>query len=209
MNKKYDYVPKNEVKPYREIFQEWMKCIRKTLKEEGISFTYVLVGSAKRNLVIRHHNKGFDCDYQIRIMKNMNNLNAKSIKMLFINELNKIVGDNGFNDCADSTSAITIRKLGDKNNVKFSYDVVILRENADKIEILRNSKETGQESDYKFEALPEMTNARKNFHKINGNTMWKLLREKYYNKQMSYKYSNKKSFQILNEAVNEVLKEFL
>lgn len=209
MNKNYDYVPKNDVKQYREIFQEWMELIRNTLKGKGISFTYILVGSAKRNLVIRHHNQGFDCDYQIRIMKNVNHLNAKSIKMLFINELNKIVGNYGFKNCANSTSAITIKKLVDKNSIYFSYDVVILRENADKTEILRNSKETGKDSDYKFEALPEMTNARNNFNKINGNEMWESLREKYYNKKTSDKYSNKKSFQILNEAVNEVLREFL
>lgn len=85
------YVDSSEVRPFKEQFHNWMQSIHDEIKDCGVSFTYMLVGSAKRNLVIRHHNKGFDCDYQIRITKNKNNLKAKELKYLFINALDSTV----------------------------------------------------------------------------------------------------------------------
>ena len=75
-----EYVSKNEVKPYRKIFDKMMVDIRESVRKKGITFTYQLVGSAKRNLVVSHHNKGFDCDYQIVIRKNKNNSFNKIIQ---------------------------------------------------------------------------------------------------------------------------------
>lgn len=104
-----EYVSKNEVRPYRKIFDKMMADIRESVRKKGITFTYQLVGSAKRNLVVRHHNKGFDCDYQIVIRKNKNNCTATEIKMLFGQLLNAVKSD-GFSDVQDSTSAWTMRK---------------------------------------------------------------------------------------------------
>ena len=115
-----EYVSKNEVKPYRQIFDEMIAKMRKEVKENGITFTYLLVGSAKRNLVVRHHNKGFDCDYQIFIQKNKNGMKPKEIKELFIGLFNKYK-PSVFDYCEDSTSAITIEDVYNKykgNNYK-------------------------------------------------------------------------------------------
>ena len=199
------YVPKEEVRPLRKQFHEWMQSIHDEIKDSGVSFTYMLVGSAKRNLVVRHHNKGFDCDYQIKITRNSLGLEAKELKDLFRNMLNKVVKKNGYSDCENSTSSLTIKKKGDKSNIEHSYDIVILTQDKEGVKILRYNKLNGK---YVFELLHDMSDAKENFNRINGSHAWEKLREIYYIKktnELTENRTGKKSFQLLNEAVNEVL----
>lgn len=206
MNEKY--VPKEEVRPLRKQFHDWMQSIHDEIKHSGVSFTYMLVGSAKRNLVIRHHNKGFDCDYQIKITHNEKRLKPQELKYLFRNALNKVVKKSGYSDCEDSTSSLTIKKKGEKSDIEHSYDIVILTRGKEGLEILRYNKSPNGDGNYVFELLPDMSNARENFQRIRGKKMWDKLRAIYYKKKMEEIYESKtgkKSFQLLNEAVNEVL----
>lgn len=57
-----------------------------------------------------------------------------------------------------------------------------------------------------------MKKIHENYKKISGSDMWNYLRKLYINKRHSYKdnidSSRKKSYQILNESVNETLKHF-
>lgn len=202
------YVDPSEVRPFKKQFDNWMQTIREEIKDCGVGFTYMLVGSAKRNLVIRHHNKGFDCDYQIRITKNKKNLKAEELKYLFINALNSIVNNYGYSNCENSTSSITIKKKGNNSNIKHSYDIVILEETLQGVKILRYDKPPKGNGSYIFELLPDTDKAQDNFRKIKGKNMWGELRDVYYKKKMielTDKQTGKKSYQLLNEAVNEVL----
>lgn len=204
------YVSKAEVKPLRRRFNMWMSLIHDQLKNKGISFTFMLVGSAKRNLVVRHHNKGFDCDYQIKITRNSLGLEAKEIKDLFRNSLNKVVKRDGYYDCENSTSSLTIKKKATKSSVNHSYDVVILMQKPEGLSILRCHKSSYGKDCYVFELLPDMSEARENFNCISGLNSWNKLRDIYYKKKLNELTGNrsgKKSFQLLNEAVNEVLQQ--
>ena len=200
-----EYVSKKEVKPWRAMFHKWMKNIRTKLKEKGITFTYRLVGSAKRNLVIRHHNKGFDCDYQIFIQRNNNNLSPKDIKLLFKSVMDEVCVVDCFEPCENSTSSLTI-KMVDKaqSNVRVGYDVVILQETDEGLKILRCQNKGTKKESFVLELLPDMTNMSAKLAKIKGKNQWNKLRELYYNKKINYN-GEKKSFQLLNEAINEVL----
>lgn len=205
-----EYVTKAEIKPYRKIFFNSIENIRDEIKSKGITFIYRLVGSAKRNLVIKDNNKGFDCDYQIIIKKNKNNLSPNEIKNIFSIFLNKELKKENFNPANNSTSSITFRKVDKENNLRlFGYDIVILRNNNNDLEILRCKKDF-QPIVCLFEILPDMKNSTENFKKIIGPKMWKTLREKYLEKKILYleKDIERKSFQILNETVNEILKIF-
>lgn len=200
-----EYVSKKEVKPWRAMFHKWMKNIRTKLKEKGITFTYRLVGSAKRNLVIRHHNKGFDCDYQIFIQRNNNNLSPKDIKLLFKSVMDEVCVADSFETCENSTSSLTI-KMVDKaqSKVRVGYDVVILQETDEGLKILRCQNKGTKKESFVFELLPDMTNMSAKLAKIKGKKQCDKLRERYYNKKTNYN-GEKKSFQLLNEAINEVL----
>ena len=200
-----EYVSKKEVKPWRAMFHRWMKNIRTKVKEKGITFTYRLVGSAKRNLVIRHHNKGFDCDYQIFIQRNNNNLSPKDIKLLFESVMDEVCVADGFETCENSTSSLTIKMVNkSQSKVRVGYDVVILQETDEGLKILRCQNKGTKKESFVFELLPDMTNMSAKLAKIKGKKQCDKLRERYYNKKTNYN-GEKKSFQLLNEAINEVL----
>ena len=200
-----EYVSKKEVKPWRAMFHKWMENIRTKVKERGITFTYRLVGSAKRNLVIRHHNKGFDCDYQIFIQRNNNNLSPKDIKLLFKSVMDEVCVADGFETCENSTSSLTIKMVNkSQSKVRVGYDVVILQETDEGLKILRCQNKGTKKESFVFELLPDMTNMSAKLAKIKGKKQCDKLRERYYNKKTNYN-GEKKSFQLLNEAINEVL----
>lgn len=206
-----EYMTKTEIQKWHKKFLGWIKNIRNKVRENGISFDCNLVGSAKRNLVIRHHNKGFDLDFQIILRKNKNNLSEKCIKELFMNLLNPLLVKEGFEHCKDSTSAITIKMVDcEKSKIITGYDVVILKRkiknNVEFTEILRHHKNSKSDS-WKFELLPDMTNASEQFRKIKGQNMWHDLRELYYDKKINDR-SGKKSFQLLHETVNEIVSKY-
>lgn len=197
------FVAKSEVAPYKQIFLDaFYKVQKECRKQHGLTFNFNLVGSAKRNMVVRHHNKGFDLDYQLFLQKNKQGLTERQIKNIL-----KILFDkyfpSDFNNCEDSTSAITIKKVL-KDKIEIGYDIVILKSTGNICEIIRRK---GQE--YFWNELPDTKNYISNLSKIKG-PLWARLKniygQKIVQKHYGQKYQDKKSFQILNEAINEVLK---
>ena len=206
----YKYVSKNEVRPYEELFEEVFRKIQKELKKKnGLTFSFALVGSAKRNLVVRHHNKGFDCDYQLYLQKNKQELSAEEIKKLLIKKFDEKMPIK-FDYCEDSTSSITIKKeITKQSRIEFSYDIVIMDLYEDASYILRKNG-SGQ---YVWNPLPNFTSFENAYRQIEGADMWEDLRQCYYDKKIaknngSPKYKDKKSFQLLHQAVKETLSRF-
>ena len=206
----YEYVSKDEVRPYEELFEEVFREIQKELKKKnGLTFSFALVGSAKRNLVVRHHNKGFDCDYQLYLQRNKQKLSAEEIKKLLIKKFDEKM-PNEFDCCEDSTSSITIKKkITKQSKIEFSYDIVIMDLYEDASYILRKNG-SGQ---YVWNQLPDFTSFEDDYRQIEGADMWEDLRQCYYDKKIaknngSPKYKDKKSFQLLHQAVKETLSRF-
>lgn len=206
----YEYVSKNEVRPYEELFEEVFREIQKELKKKnGLTFSFALVGSAKRNLVVRHHNKGFDCDYQLYLQRNKQELSAEEIKKLLIKKFDEKM-PNEFDYCEDSTSSITIKKkITKQSKIEFSYDIIIMDLYEDASYILRKNG-SGQ---YVWNQLPDFTSFEDDYRQIGGADMWEDLRQCYYDKKIaknngSPKYKDKKSFQLLHQAVKETLSRF-
>ena len=206
----YEYVSKDDVRPYEELFEEVFREIQKELKKKnGLTFSFALVGSAKRNLVVRHHNKGFDCDYQLYLQKNKQELSAGEIKKLLIKKFDEKMPIE-FDYCEDSTSSITIKKkITKQSKIEFSYDIVIMDLYEDASYILRKNG-SGQ---YVWNQLPDFTSFEDDYRQIEGADMWEDLRQCYYDKKIaknngSPKYKDKKSFQLLHQAVKETLSRF-
>ena len=206
----YEYVSKDEVRPYEELFEEVFREIQKELKKKnGLTFSFALVGSAKRNLVVRHHNKGFDCDYQLYLQRNKQELSAEKIKKLLIKKFDEKMPSE-FDYCEDSTSSITIKKkITQQSKIEFSYDIIIMDLYEDASYILRKNG-SGQ---YVWNQLPDFTSFEDDYRQIEGADMWEDLRQCYYDKKIaknngSPKYKDKKSFQLLHQAVKETLSRF-
>ena len=211
-----EYISRNKLKDKKQEFLSWVKKVQKAIKKEHkIHFNYGPIGSGKRNMVIKQCNTNyFDLDYQIiitRIPKDIDfNKDAKKIKNIFRTTFDKFK-PKGFKDCEDSTQALTT-----KNNYKgYGFDIIIIRyDQNDNFYILYNKKNTNNanNNDYSWMIRSEMEKHREKFKLIEGAEMWNYLRKIYLDKRHKYKDmiepSKKKSYQILNEAVNETLEYF-
>lgn len=184
----------------KQIFTDTFRKVQKEIKKEGLTFSFNLVGSAKRNMIVDYPDKPFDCDYQLFLQKNKKELSAKQIKEKLIVLFNKFLPNN-FVKCEDSTTAITTHYKG---KIPFGYDIVIIDANQDIPQIIRRKNQN-----YTWNELPETKGYPDNLAQIEGPKMWKKLRERYLDKK-DKQYHNKypidrKSFQILNEAINETI----
>lgn len=200
---------KAEVKPHRQEFKNIIDSIRRDIRNEGITFTYTLIGSAKRNLVLRHHNKGYDCDYKITIQKNINNVKEKELKQMFMDAFNKVIVPMGYNHCEDSTQAITMKKVVEKESkIEKGYDVIITKDLDDGTHILRNDKNK-RGNVYHYVQMKDTQNFYYNYAQIKGSKMWEDLREKYKKKREDNENlpeeKQKKGFQLLSDTVNELI----
>jgi hypothetical protein len=195
-----EYTTKAETKEWRKLFRDNLTAVTEGMRKTGIAFAWSLVGSSKRNLVIRHHNKGFDLDYQLELLKNGQNLKAKEIKDAFLDEFKKAWKDTDFSPSEDSTSAITM-KLKDvsKSKILVGYDVVIIQKKDGDTEILHHEK--GENESYCFQTLPKSKLMPEKIKFIKENKLWRELRDEYYH-QKTTDNTDKKSYQLYVETVN-------
>ena len=209
------YITKKELKEPKKILNDWILRVQKAIKKEyKITFSFNLIGSGKRNLVIKSCNSNWfdlDCQLVIRKMPKEFNLksNAKKVKDIFRRAFDKEKLDD-FSYCEDSTQAITSKN----ERGKYSFDIILTYYEKDELFILRNDKNSNNANskDYKWAQKGDMKKFHENYKKISGSDMWNYLRNLYINKRHSYKdnidSSRKKSYQILNESVNETLNHF-
>lgn len=208
-----EYITKKELKEPKQVILNWITKVQKEMKKEHkITFSYIAIGSSKRNMVIKLCNKDlYDLDYQIVLQKTPKdfdvNKKAKKIKDLFRTTFDKY-RPSEFSCCEDSTQALTTKNI----EKKYGYDIIITRydENSD-FYILRNNKNrnNANTNDYQWAIKSDMKNHHENFKKIKGPEMFNYLRKIYKEKRHKHKDDNeRKAYQLFNEAVNETLTHF-
>jgi len=165
MKSKVVYVSKVDTKQYKIEFNRLFQEIKAEFID-NFSLAYRLVGSSKRNLVIRHHNKGFDLDYQIMIMKFKDGSNLKNptnIKNAFFDFIqNKMKSKY---NVENSTSAITLKRIVD-SKIKVGFDIVIVKENINSCEVLKRNNDNVT---YSFQPLKEYSDFKNNVKLIKNN----------------------------------------
>ncbi|MBR2160157.1 MAG: hypothetical protein IJ938_02455 [Clostridia bacterium] len=203
-----NYISKQTIKQTqcKQIFNNTFKKVQKDARAEGLTFSFNLVGSAKRNMILENENEGFDCDYQLFLQKNKKKLTPSQIKKFLIQWFDKYFPSD-FDYCEDSTTAITTKKKNSDGTILFRYDIVILDCNQDTPSIIKRNN-----SGHTWCPLPKEKNYPSNLEEIEGPEMWNDLRERYREKKdMQFHnkgYQGRKSFQILNEAINEILQQY-
>ncbi len=209
-----EYVNKKELIEPRRIFSKWISNVQHEIKEKHkITFSYDLIGSGSRNMVIRRcDNNYFDLDFQIVIQsipKNMNWYNdCKKFKDIFRNTFNKYKPQ-GFIDCKDRSQSLRTKNL----NLGFGFDIIITRSDNNNFYILYNKKDSNNSNnnDYEWAKRKEMNKYHERLALVKEAKMWNYLREIYKNKKhehMNDQEPKKHSYQLLNEAVVETLVEF-
>ena len=131
------YVLKKEVKQYKKIMVEAIIKVKKDLKQEyGESCDSMLVGSAKRNLVVQKGDSHWDVDYQFIFnspeYSDENTIRPYDLKEFIKNSFKKKLGNKY--SVRMSTSVITICLMEDrgKHAIK-SFDIALIRKQDSKI----------------------------------------------------------------------------
>ena len=98
------------------------------------------------------------------------------------------------------------KKDAKHSKILYSFDIVILQDMNGVPEIIRRTSE----GEYVWNQLRSMADFQQRFSRITNSDMWDELRRRYYNKKVKQMNgeTDKKSFQLLNETVNEVISLF-
>ncbi len=197
----------------KQLIVKVRKYLRDDFGKHKWVFNDFLVGSARCNLVLVG-NEGFDLDYQLRFEKMPENYlnDAKATKELFSRYFNRANSELslGLKNCEDSTHVLTMKKIME-GKIVYSYDIAILRLDANGQYIILKNEKKQKPDDYHYVQLADCTDFNNKYKKINNSKKWDSLREKYKAKKEAFQNTNKynwpHSFSLLGQAVNEVLQE--
>lgn len=176
---------------------------------EYFTFSFKLIGSGETRLMtVNGKDNSIDLDYNLILQRDKKQLisSPKKIKTLFINSLQKICGS--FVKISNSTQAITCN-VGEFEGYNFSFDIAIFVEGNDGLLYkLVNDKNTNP-SRYIWNKIPLSKDFNYNFTLLKRLGYWKEIKELYLRKKNHYlsRHSNKKSFSILIETVNELMQK--
>ena len=100
------------------------------LKNYGIDARMNVVGSKKRNMITQNGNQPIDFDFNLLIENSNDFPNERDLKEDIREAFNEVLSVNGWDDCDDSTSALTTKQMVFKkgNKTPFSIDVCIVKQ---------------------------------------------------------------------------------
>lgn len=175
-----------------------------------------LVGSGAKNLITQNENEPIDLDYNLSIKEcNEFDINdSVGIKEYVRKSFNIILKRFGWNDCKDSTSALTTEKRYFKNGnqTKFSIDLCIIYESNQRWWRLIHQKTGFTNYDRWYWSEGKHSGNLKNkadWLKKNGH--WNEVREVYLEKKNMYLRKNDKdhpSFICYLETINEICNKY-
>lgn len=201
----YEYVSKGELKEYKYLVNNFFRDENgKELLIEHKCY-YRLVGSSKRNLVLRDgaKNDGFDLDYQIVFYeyKKMKSDEMIEIKREFKLALDKFLTNYGYKNGEDSTTAITYKKIdGDKINTGYDFVLLMpLKDNSFAVFKYNDQEKTTMH----LAQVKDSKDFNKNYKKIKGEDSSKLRND--YKEAKNNNPQNKRSFSLLVECVNNII----
>lgn len=209
---KIEYVNKKEVQEYKlEMQTALIKCARELTKAKLPSFAQGIVGSAKRNLVLKNKSNPkevYDVDYQLTCHKKETNANHREvIRKRLLNILNKDKKANW--KIENSTSVLTAKKYNLNNELLKSFDLALIKMNKEKSKV--RSTFNKKENKYIWNEIKDSKDLSQKIKRVEGPQDWQSLRNKYKNyreEQWNTEKDNKKpSISIFVQVVNEVINE--
>lgn len=215
----YKLVESKIVKPYKIFCSDTLNQLKNILRNDyDIECKFRLIWSGSKDIVTQNGNEPFDLDYNLYITRFPHNFDPntsdkmKWLKDTIRNELNELLGDEGFRDAQDSTSVLTARRFLTRAPQKklFSFDVAILAKNTDG-EYCRLIHEKRDFERFYWNQVPSSHNIYDKADELKQYDRWEDIVDKYlelknmYLCRMDY---NHPSFIVFVEAVNQVYQEF-
>lgn len=171
-----------------------------------------LVGSGAKNLITQNENEPIDLDYNLCIVstKSINIYDGHEIKEYVRKQFNKVLHSKGWDDCHDSTSALTTGKYAFQkgNKTAFSIDLAITCKYHNNWQRLIHQK-TGIISldGYYWNEVRDSRYLEERVYEIKLNKRWDEVRDRYLEKKNLYLCRNDDihpSFIVYIESVNEI-----
>lgn len=209
----YFYVENKTItKQMRNLSSKLLRELRDKLNSEaGINTQIRIVGSGSHNLVTRNGDENADVDYNLRIIDSPN-YNGRWVKETIRKTFNKVLNDNGLEDCQDSKSVLTVTgiPLSNADIMSFSMDLGIVRENDQTKKIMRLVHfKTGsiQTDQYSWEEIPDSDSVKAKEEAIKKAGCWAEVRDR--NLELKNTYLRNRdydhpSYVVYIEAINEV-----
>lgn len=205
MANQYEYVTRREFSPINQNFQLIINQVHKEMKQHGITFQHELIGSGSRRLVTRISggNTGYDFDYNLVIQQVPDEFSPKKIKNLFRESFRRALRNTKYKDPEDSTSVLTIKMIDSKNSrIIHSFDIALTFCSEDGEKYIRNNKNGSYTWEYRKCKVfnQELVEEIKDFY-VDG---WGLIYEEYLDLKNNNRDSNKHSYNLYVEAVNNI-----
>ena len=181
--------------------------------EEVLEVRQHLVGSGAKNLITQNGSQPIDLDYNLEIIDcieyDINN--CRAIKEYVRKKFNEILNRNGWDDCCDSTSALTTGTyyFTDGNGTEFSIDlcIVCLDSDGDMNRLIHQKTGYAAWDRYYWNKAAHSRGLEEHVQWLKKNGYWIEVREAYLKKKNMYLSrgdGDHPSFIVYIEAVNEV-----
>lgn len=175
-----------------------------------------LVGSGAKNLITQNENEPIDLDYNLCIVSTdfIKILDCRGIKEYVRKQFNKVLCSNGWNDCEDSTSALTTGKYSFQsgNRTKFSIDIAITCKYLNNWQRLIHQK-TGLVilDGYYWNEVKDSGRLEEKVRALKSEDLWDEVRDTYLEKKNFYLCKNDHnhpSFIVYVETVNQIYNKY-
>ena len=204
--KHYEYVSRNEARPYREEFEQILTGLQNRLRSE-FTFQKHFIGSSSRNMITfdPKTNKGFDFDVNLEMNETSDEYGSDEIYKKIFGGLQSIASKKGFK-VIQGTRVITLKKVNTvKSKIEYSCDIAIVNdyeeEDCPRQEYIRFNK---KHRTYAWAEQPSPFLLEDMVYKIKQNNMWNEVRELYLYKKNINTDSHKKSRSLYAETVKEI-----
>lgn len=175
-----------------------------------------IVGSGAKNLIAQNGNEPIDLDYNLCIVstESINILDCRGIKEYVRKQFNKVLCSNGWDDCEDSTSALTTGKYSFQkgNKTKFSIDIAITCKYLNNWQRLIHQKTGFAILDgYYWNEVQDSGRLEEKVRVLKSEDLWGEVRTAYLEKKNFYLCRNDynhPSFVIYVETVNQIYNQY-
>jgi len=204
MSNNIEYVPKKEVKEYKREMYDYLCQASKNLKEkEKTGFNVGIVGSAKRNLVLRRGEEIYDVDFQLILHRNNQ---GPEYREDIYEELREIIPEHW--SLSQSTSTIFCTEQNNKE-----FDIALIKKmNNDNFQISKLDKKNEDGDKYIWNIMRDTKDIYKKRNEIKGIEEWEYLRDEYKqlreNEWDKNRDEKKPSYSLFSEAINNTYNHF-
>ena len=207
----FRYVSKKEAAPVKAELLDIIHDVQNYVRDK-FTFQYTFIGSSARNMITCDFksNIGFDFDINIEINDEDENYNAKELRTIIREALNKFARQYGYDYCEDSTRVLTI-KVKDRQNKRIlhscDFAIVYNNENGQQQYIRYNKDRQTYTWEYQgkgFDGLQDKID----WLQSEPNPLWGELREYYIEKKNTNTNPDKHSRSIFAEAVTEMCQKY-